>query len=103
MIRRPPRSTLFPYTTLFRSQTGLTADFRQTAPEIHVSLVSPRGAGALQICGVKSRGGSELRRPAFPEILKASAEFGAAEGDGGVGARSGPVHAGPLEPGPDHY
>src|SRR3712207_9292680 len=25
MIRRPPRSTLFPYTTLFRSKTG-TAD-----------------------------------------------------------------------------
>src|SRR5256884_3040456 len=24
MIRRPPRSTLFPYTTLFRSSTGLT-------------------------------------------------------------------------------
>src|SRR2546429_9634143 len=23
MIRRPPRSTLFPYTTLFRSQNGL--------------------------------------------------------------------------------
>src|SRR3712207_8658460 len=23
MIRRPPRSTLFPYTTLFRSATGL--------------------------------------------------------------------------------
>src|SRR5258708_29960446 len=23
MIRRPPRSTLFPYTTLFRSQPGL--------------------------------------------------------------------------------
>src|SRR5687767_15383437 len=23
MIRRPPRSTLFPYTTLFRSQTGV--------------------------------------------------------------------------------
>src|SRR5437773_5965499 len=23
MIRRPPRSTLFPYTTLFRSQMGL--------------------------------------------------------------------------------
>src|SRR3712207_9527461 len=26
MIRRPPRSTLFPYTTLFRSATGLTVD-----------------------------------------------------------------------------
>src|SRR2546422_5387749 len=25
MIRRPPRSTLFPYTTLFRSRTGLPA------------------------------------------------------------------------------
>src|SRR3712207_9487142 len=25
MIRRPPRSTLFPYTTLFRSQPGLAA------------------------------------------------------------------------------
>src|SRR5260370_32141042 len=24
MIRRPPRSTLFPYTTLFRSRDGLT-------------------------------------------------------------------------------
>src|SRR3712207_7111813 len=26
MIRRPPRSTLFPYTTLFRSVHGLAAD-----------------------------------------------------------------------------
>src|SRR5689334_24580874 len=25
MIRRPPRSTLFPYTTLFRSRRGLAA------------------------------------------------------------------------------
>src|SRR3712207_7528190 len=26
MIRRPPRSTLFPYTTLFRSPLGMTHD-----------------------------------------------------------------------------
>src|SRR2546430_9848057 len=26
MIRRPPRSTLFPYTTLFRSRGGAVAD-----------------------------------------------------------------------------
>src|SRR2546426_11035202 len=26
MIRRPPRSTLFPYTTLFRSQIGAAVD-----------------------------------------------------------------------------
>src|SRR3712207_7749011 len=31
MIRRPPRSTLFPYTTLFRSFTeGLFRQFRET-------------------------------------------------------------------------
>src|SRR2546429_5926630 len=28
MIRRPPRSTLFPYTTLFRSLRGGTFEFR---------------------------------------------------------------------------
>src|SRR2546425_6301985 len=37
MIRRPPRSTLFPYTTLFRSLLELRGDFRhqfQEAQEI---------------------------------------------------------------------
>src|SRR2546429_6280616 len=35
MIRRPPRSTLFPYTTLFRSSTALQAgvDFISIAPQ----------------------------------------------------------------------
>src|SRR3712207_8325265 len=32
MIRRPPRSTLFPYTTLFRSPRGLPLDAVQVAP-----------------------------------------------------------------------
>src|SRR3712207_6851164 len=33
MIRRPPRSTLFPYTTLFRSRRGdPVSDARQPAP-----------------------------------------------------------------------
>src|SRR5258708_8897685 len=31
MIRRPPRSTLFPYTTLFRSEKGLMSEVRQLA------------------------------------------------------------------------
>src|SRR5437764_5506888 len=30
MIRRPPRSTLFPYTTLFRSQGSYTSDDEDT-------------------------------------------------------------------------
>ena len=29
MIRRPPRSTLFPYTTLFRSRESVRADLRR--------------------------------------------------------------------------
>src|SRR3712207_8792319 len=33
MIRRPPRSTLFPYTTLFRSALALRAALRQ-APKV---------------------------------------------------------------------
>src|SRR3712207_8759453 len=40
MIRRPPRSTLFPYTTLFRSQGGEVAD--------HHGVGQP-GVGAAQL------------------------------------------------------
>src|SRR5256885_10427947 len=32
MIRRPPRSTLFPYTTLFRSDSSTTRGAVHTAP-----------------------------------------------------------------------
>src|SRR5438876_2366292 len=39
MIRRPPRSTLFPYTTLFRSQRVLDAAHFGTLPE---PLLQPR-------------------------------------------------------------
>src|SRR3712207_8834232 len=39
MIRRPPRSTLFPYTTLFRSarRQPLAVDLRETISAIRVS------------------------------------------------------------------
>src|SRR3712207_8418623 len=33
MIRRPPRSTLFPYTTLFRSWAVLQFDLLPTSPQ----------------------------------------------------------------------
>src|SRR3712207_8950978 len=32
MIRRPPRSTLFPYTTLFRSDVGCDWAWQETKP-----------------------------------------------------------------------
>src|SRR5256885_12966814 len=37
MIRRPPRSTLFPYTTLFRSQGGFRMDW-ETSSASRVTL-----------------------------------------------------------------
>src|SRR2546429_5221855 len=40
MIRRPPRSTLFPYTTLFRSHSALSAARRERP--------SSRGPGAFE-------------------------------------------------------
>src|SRR5262245_64937052 len=45
MIRRPPRSTLFPYTTLFRSGTDLTCEFELTddAMSIGVSVLTVDG------------------------------------------------------------
>src|SRR3712207_7764451 len=38
MIRRPPRSTLFPYTTLFRSNVGSRDVAEQITHQNHVGL-----------------------------------------------------------------
>src|SRR5256885_11990042 len=58
MIRRPPRSTLFPYTTLFRSHAagvqGEMQAVRMSMPaaelaalEAHVAIVGPQDGEAL--------------------------------------------------------
>src|SRR5256885_17161803 len=39
MIRRPPRSTLFPYTTLFRSELGRVVVDADAHPPTIVSLI----------------------------------------------------------------
>src|SRR2546425_8539761 len=41
MIRRPPRSTLFPYTTLFRSRGPEQLSFEGVGPDVIVT--DPRG------------------------------------------------------------
>src|SRR3712207_7147619 len=41
MIRRPPRSTLFPYTTLFRSADGAPAD-RGADPRVGPAVADER-------------------------------------------------------------
>src|SRR3712207_8223303 len=46
MIRRPPRSTLFPYTTLFRS-TGAVSTLAASAAVMRKGMAQPRSvAGA---------------------------------------------------------
>src|SRR5688572_32052669 len=49
MIRRPPRSTLFPYTTLFRSPAlGLAGhEVREHVLDVHAHLFEPLAAEHL--------------------------------------------------------
>src|SRR2546425_13006361 len=62
MIRRPPRSTLFPYTTLFRSVRGDAAGAGRRAP------VRPRVGPALQLGG---RAAPEGHLPALAREVRA--------------------------------
>src|SRR3712207_7439725 len=56
MIRRPPRSTLFPYTTLFRShpeiETALVELYRETGEQAYLDqaryFIDRRGHGLLE-------------------------------------------------------
>src|SRR3989449_7483908 len=53
MIRRPPRSTLFPYTTLFRSDE-LVAKLRRLAGELSVPLSSVLLTAHAKVLGALS-------------------------------------------------
>src|SRR5438067_4449426 len=60
MIRRPPRSTLFPYTTLFRSQDQAVQSLRVSVEAArqrgecvdHVLLYGPPGLGKTTLAGI---------------------------------------------------
>src|SRR3989475_2145132 len=49
MIRRPPRSTLFPYTTLFRSRRSTSGGIEVVIPEIDVDAVARGSFGSPQL------------------------------------------------------
>src|SRR2546430_10140003 len=53
MIRRPPRSTLFPYTTLFRSRDS---------QEVHMSVLSSKRAAEAEAAETRGRT-QQLARP----------------------------------------
>src|SRR3712207_8649405 len=63
MIRRPPRSTLFPYTTLFRSDVGAerAAGVREDAGRGVAAVASRRS-------GLAAEGGVAADRPARASV-----------------------------------
>src|SRR3712207_7109899 len=52
MIRRPPRSTLFPYTTLFRSASIDTAGFVDDLGSARITMSAHAGGGRPIFVGV---------------------------------------------------
>src|SRR2546422_5416835 len=62
MIRRPPRSTLFPYTTLFRSQ------FSEKYPDV-VLLAAEVTALERELADAKSRDAAG-EKPAAPQAVR---------------------------------
>src|SRR2546422_8213589 len=54
MIRRPPRSTLFPYTTLFRSSGGITGTAALTVTA--AASTKPGTVTDLAVAGVTDSG-----------------------------------------------
>src|SRR5438552_5734591 len=53
MIRRPPRSTLFPYTTLFRSATAVSRGARITLDK-RIPVAAGLGGGSADAADRKS-------------------------------------------------
>src|SRR3712207_1103642 len=89
MIRRPPRSTLFPYTTLFRSgSVDRTVEVaRQLVPDIKVVAQTRTGKGNALACGfaactgdiivmIDADGSTDpLEIPRFVDALRGGADF----------------------------
>src|SRR2546425_12003541 len=71
MIRRPPRSTLFPYTTLFRSlvaraataPAGLMTILPRTVREVDPDIPMTLGGGTAAVGTMDVTGGPPAREP----------------------------------------
>src|SRR2546427_11019122 len=84
MIRRPPRSTLFPYTTLFRSPEAVSA---ARGAEIYVGYGVPRGVVAA---------GKGTLKWAHSGTAGVGASLPHLAGSGVVLTNSAAVHAEPI-------
>src|SRR5256885_15757886 len=95
MIRRPPRSTLFPYTTLFRSGRDLVATrYGSVRPECRdVTRLDELHGGAGLVTGAQQR--REIR-PNAPDVVQA-----AAVGEQFIGVELGREHERPAVGAPE--
>src|SRR2546423_12276794 len=69
MIRRPPRSTLFPYTTLFRSEAAIEFDNQKWAKKMQDLLNKMRDA-VDEAGGSISKKNADRFRESYRDILK---------------------------------
>src|SRR3712207_3520139 len=89
MIRRPPRSTLFPYTTLFRS------------PESFKVLLKEMQSLALDVNVLSDEGQTVEVREEDDELLRAAEELGIDLSPGSLRAAARPADAQEVESGED--
>src|SRR2546430_8379719 len=66
MIRRPPRSTLFPYTTLFRSRGVSTG--REDLSGFAAGTVGALQAGLPRRAAGRQGGGADVLRPGHRQL-----------------------------------
>src|SRR3712207_7775511 len=75
MIRRPPRSTLFPYTTLFRSLNYAVEEGRKSVTLVHKGNIQKFTEGAFM------KWGYELVKEEFSEVAVGWDDCGGKPGD----------------------
>src|SRR2546426_10182019 len=101
MIRRPPRSTLFPYTTLFRSPSDLEALSRAQTEAFFQTYYGPVNAVLAVVGDIKPKevialventfGRIPARPPPPPALATEPPDAGERRGEGGVSAESPPL------------
>src|SRR5256885_5861619 len=104
MIRRPPRSTLFPYTTLFRSAPSFSAISRAVAstslpaPKGTIRVMGPAAGQGLPAPGAAWAAGAAARAAASEAAADSRERRG--KGQGGGGGKGMPAKAGGGRGGP---
>src|SRR5256886_15304065 len=94
MIRRPPRSTLFPYTTLFRSRSINVSLVRVSSAAMPRRVSSARSSRATASVKSFSTSPPEKNRPGFPRSAppgpgSMTTAWGGRKPGGGFGALAG--------------